>query len=261
MHLLLSTCGVTWAAACRRALASRARLPAATHRCSAHAASCVTTRSESGCSAYQRTWRLYGCAATRCARSGRARPGPPPPAARLPATSSICRRMHARSAVPPRRGGGNRGSGRGSATKRAGSGKERSSSQAHPRGARARGAGGVAAASRWTARWCSTDTLRQKPEVQSTRPDSAARQALWTVAGCDAKMVQAECYRKGQPKTQNTRAPQRTSREWEEGDVQHEHIRSHVSYTLRPHVKRALELSLSDAPPRTKVPERGAGST
>ena len=87
---------------------------------------------------------------------------------------------------------------------------------------------------------------RQKPEVQSTRPDSAARQALWTVAGCDAKMVQAECYRKGQPKTQNTRAPQRTSREWEEGDVQHEHIRSHVSYTLRPHVKRALELSLSD---------------
>ena len=158
MHLLLSTCGVTWAAACRRALASRARLPAATRRCSAHAASCVTTRSESGCSAYQRTWRLYGCAATRCARSGRARPGPPPPAARLPATSSICCRMHARSAVPPRRGGGNRGSGRGSATKRAGSGKERSSSQAHPRGARARGAGGVAAASRWTARWCSTDS-------------------------------------------------------------------------------------------------------
>ena len=39
-----------------------------------------------------------------------------------------------------------------------------------------------------------------KPEVQSTRPDSAARQALWTVAGCDAKRSKPSVIAKDSPK-------------------------------------------------------------
>ena len=55
----------------------------------------------------------------------------------------------------------------------------------------------------------------------------------------------------------HTRAPHRMLREWEEGDVQHARITSHVSHTLTALAGRALELSLSDDARRHRAHQTG----